>query len=182
MALRGCAVNRDQPISGKLTVASCIACGIFINSLSDIENTIEVIPKLSAAALRIIARRTCENVKAPKANQSIALALLKICDCDHYFDGIRYELFHAWWEVLRRLLSNPNSPPSSLLSFYSKPDLPTQPRISFTTKNTVIGFKREVKVFPPPPRTPTAEGNPLTKKLLLNSIFLAPPGAEVWPL
>ena len=179
MALRGCAVNRDQPISGKLTVASCIACGIFINSLSDIENTIEVIPKLSAAALRIIARRTCENVKAPKANQSIALALLKICDCDHYFDGIRYELFHAWWEVLRRLLLNPNSPPGSLLSFYSKPDLPTQPRISFTTKNTVIGFKREVKVFPPPPGTQTTDGDLLTKDLLLDSISLAPPGTEV---
>ncbi|KAL6076187.1 SAM domain-containing protein [Balamuthia mandrillaris] len=102
IALLGIPLPLDTPIeSGPHSTSSCtirseIASGLYLNALESAGDTVTIIPRLSPLRLRQYAQF------GPRDDLNKCLASMLATETN--FSGLTFEHFHAWWEVLRRLL------------------------------------------------------------------------------
>ncbi|KAL6062831.1 hypothetical protein QOT17_011974 [Balamuthia mandrillaris] len=102
IALLGIPFPLDTPIESgphstlPRTIRSEIASGLFLNALESAGETVAIIPRLSPLRLRQYAKFGTRD----DLNKCLASMLAT----ETNFSGLTFEHFHAWWEVLRRLL------------------------------------------------------------------------------
>ncbi len=186
MALWGDKVKLDEILFGNSTARQLISQGVFVNTITRGEEEIEVVPRMTPVALRALAQKAYNGKRTSAHDKAIAKCIRMILNCDSHFDGNRFEEFHAWWEVLRRLLFHDRGEPLNITlhEFYGIYK-PSSPGICFSVKEGVINFpklnlgKDGDRSFPPPPGAMTSDRIGLTKELLLENISRPPPGNPV---
>ncbi|RHZ53390.1 hypothetical protein Glove_442g7 [Diversispora epigaea] len=139
------------------TLRDLISTGIYINSLTDDDEALNVIPTLSPVGLQYFCifnkNNTNNDVKTVTKILRDLLTTEYSFD-DEVMDGKPFERFHANWELLYRVLRDEGMK-ISLCMIYGLPDI-DQPEIELRHK---IGIARlESKEFPPPDEICDAAG------------------------
>ncbi len=186
MALWGSKVKLDKILFDNSTARQLITQGVFVNAITKGEEEIEVVPRMTPVALRVLAQKAYNEEGTSAHDKAIAKCICKILNCDSHFDGNRFEEFHAWWEVLHRLLFHDRGEPLNitlheLYGIYK----PSSPQIWVSLKEGVINCPKlnlgndGNHSFPPPPDAVTCDLIGLTKELLLTNVSRPLPGNTV---
>jgi len=120
-ALRGKELLRKEPIPGTEAPRLCdlIERGTFINATTDAaEGFTCCVPRLSPLALQCYQynNRNC----ATPEDRLLCSCIEGMFQYDEYWDALKYEEFHAWWEVLHHHFNRATAE-MSLLAFYDFP-------------------------------------------------------------
>jgi hypothetical protein len=153
------------------TLASLISQGVFLNA--DTNDIPTCIPRLSPLLLRAYTTSQTDD-------RLVVHCLTNLLATESNFSGTTFELFHAWWEVLRRILVLPSSSDSSqpqpshtstLLEWYKLRAVRSvkNPEFIVEQKDGVLQLDDH---FPPSSTTFTAEGVPITFLMLTNNVLM----------
>ncbi|CAG8570192.1 40706_t:CDS:2 [Gigaspora margarita] len=145
---------------GTLTLRELISSGIYINSLTDKNETFNVIPTLSPVSLQYFCMFNKNDVNDDA--KTVAKILRDLLTTEYSFDdevmdGKPFERFHANWELLYRALRDERKE-MSLYEIYGLEHI-DQPKIELGRKIGIV--KVENVEFPPSDEIYDIEGKPI---------------------
>jgi len=132
-ALRGKEVSPSSKPDGLKTFRNYLSMGIYLNSVKGEE---DFIPRLSPLLLMIFAeRKTGPDADTTTSTYQCAKVLLAMFELEPNFNWQQYEKFHAYWEVLYRILFSGEKCSLSLFYGAGAKNLVVDPAIVLSTKS-----------------------------------------------
>ncbi|GES92830.1 hypothetical protein GLOIN_2v1783590 [Rhizophagus clarus] len=152
LALLGEYVRLDEEVAvttkNVLMVKDLITSGVYINSLTNIEDSTQVIPTLNLVGLYYF----CTKNKVVGDAKAVAEILKNIFHTEDYFDtgsndGKAFEKFHMNWELLYRALqdSTEEKNEADLHEIYG---LPSQGVKIITQRKNIVKLQRDIEFSP----------------------------------